>query len=312
MARSVGTMRIVLLLILSTLWAGTFIFIKVADQQLMPMTVAAARALFSTVFLFIALPLCGHPLSKYFTNIRYQFVCFISAILIGYMWLTITYSEEILSAAMTSLLLSGLVPITWLIAVLVLREKPFCKVNCLGIIIATFGMLVILGFKNIFHADHDLWASLFYMSGLITFAFAATINKRFAADVDPLVTLSFNLFYIAIMLTIAAFIMGDPRHDHFNLKNTLSLIALGVGSTGVGYLIYFYLSHRAGLVYAAISSYIVPIIGYTMGVLFLDEPLHWLKVLGLGIVIIGMWFIQRKKAEALIVAPRDGLEPPTK
>jgi drug/metabolite transporter (DMT)-like permease len=295
MTRSSNLSRLILLLVLSTLWAGTFVFVKIADEQLDPFTIMAARALISAVFLFITLPLCGRTLSKNFTNLRYQLVCLTSAILIGYMWLTIGYSEQVLSAAMASLLLTALVPITWLIAVLFLREKPFYSVNCFGIIVATFGMLVIIGFQNILHADHELYASLLYISGIALFAVAATANKRFAPDIDPLITIAFNLFYIGVILTVAACLHGDPAHDHFTFKNIAALLALGIGSTGVGYLIYFYLSHHAGMVYAAISSYIVPIIGYTMGVMFLDEPLHWQKVIGLLIVIIGMWFIQRKK-----------------
>lgn len=297
MARSSNAVRLVLLLVLSTLWAGTFIFVKITDEQLTPMTIMAGRALISAVFLFMALPLCGRPLSKHFKNWRYQLVCLISAIFIGYMWLTIAYSEKVLTAAMASLLITALVPITWLIAVLFLREKPFYMMNCLGIIIATVGMLVIIGLQNIFHADHELWASLLYISGLITFAIAATINKKFAADIDPLVTIAFNLFYIAVILTAAAFYFGDPVLDHFTMRNVSALVALGAGSTGIGYLIYFYLSHKAGLVYAALSSYIVPIIGYAMGVLFLDEMFAWQKIIGLLIVIIGMWFIQKKKVE---------------
>jgi drug/metabolite transporter (DMT)-like permease len=85
--------------------------------------------------------------------------------------------------------------------------------------------------------------------------------------------------------------------DHFTARNVSALIALGAGSTGIGYLIYFYLSHKAGLVYAALSSYIVPIIGYAMGVFFLGEIFAWQKIIGLIIVIIGMWFIQKKKVE---------------
>jgi len=290
--------HIAMLILLSILWAGTFVFVKIADASLNPYTIMAARAVVSAVFLWLVLPLSGRPLFSYFKNYRYQLTCFCSAILIAYMWLTIAFSEKVLSASMASLLITALVPITWFIAVFILREKTFYSLNALGIVIATLGMMVIIGFNNIFHADHVLWATLLYISGLISFAFAATANKRLAPNIDPLITITFNLFYIAIILVIAAFIKTNPLQDHFTTKNVIALFALGAGSTGIGYLIYFYLSHKAGLVYAALSSYLVPIFGFMMGIIFLQESFSWLQACGLLIVFIGVCLMQNKSKSA--------------
>ena len=89
-------------------------------------------------------------------------------------------------------------------------------------------------------------------------------------------------------------ILGNPYGAKFSIKNTSALIALGAGSTGIGYLIYFYLSHHAGLVFAALSSYLVPLVGFIMGALFLHESIHLAQIIGILIVFTGMWFIQRK------------------
>lgn len=283
-----------LLLMLSLLWAGTFIFVKVADQSLDPLTIMAFRGAVSAAFLFIALPLMKKPLWQYCRQLRLQGVCLISGAFIAYMWLTIAYSEKVLTAGMASLLLTALVPITWVIATFITKEKPFYTLNCVGIIVATFGIAAMIGFEHIVHVDHTLWAALLYISGLISFALAATINKNFARSVDPLITVSYNLLYMAIILTAVALFFGNPIADHFTTKNIGALLALSIFSTGIGYLIYFYLSHHAGLVFAALSSYMVPIMGFAMGYLLLRETLSTHQLAGLPIIFIGMWLIQRR------------------
>ncbi len=285
----------ILLLTLSLLWAGTFIFVKIADQSLSPLTIMAFRALVSTLFLFIALPITGKPLLHHFRNGRLQLVCACSGLMIAYMWLTIAYSEKTLSAAMASLLLTALVPFTWLIATFITKEKPFYIVNALGILIATTGIAIMIGIQHILHADHTLWAALLYISGLASFATAATINKTFARHTAPQATISFNLLYISVILSITALTFGHPLTEHFTHSNIAALCALSVCSTGIGYLIYFYLSHHAGLVYAAMSSYLVPIMGFGMGLFLLHESVHLQQCLGLVIVFTGMWLIQKKR-----------------
>jgi drug/metabolite transporter (DMT)-like permease len=288
----------VLLLILSLLWAGTFIFVKIADQSLSPLTIMAFRGLISTLFLFIALPITGKPLLRHFRNGRLQLVCVCSGLLIAYMWLTIAYSEKTLSAAMASLLLTALVPFTWLIATFITKEKPFYIINALGILIATLGIIIMIGIKHIMHADHTLWAALLYISGLASFAAAATINKTFARHTAPQTTISFNLLYMSIILSITALLFGHPLAEHFTHRNIAALCALSICSTGIGYLIYFYLSHHAGLVFAAMSSYLVPIMGFGMGLFLLHEIVHSQQLIGLLVVFIGMWLIQKKLAIA--------------
>ena len=127
--KNISPKNLVLLLLLSILWAGTFIFVKIADRDLDPLTIMTIRGVLSTLFLFIVLPLTGKPLFKYFKKISFQLVCCCSGALIAYMWLTIAYSEKVISAAMASFLLTALVPFTWIIATFITREKMFYGIN---------------------------------------------------------------------------------------------------------------------------------------------------------------------------------------
>ena len=254
----------------------------------------ATRGILTAIFLFITVPLSGIKLFQHFKSGKEQFTFIISGVLIAYMWLTIAYSEKFISAAMASLLLTGLVPISWIIATFITREKQFNLLNFIGIIIATSGIIIMIGYKHILHVDHTLWACLLYISGLISFTAAATINKSLVKNVLPQITISFNVLYMAIILTATAFIMGNPLQETFSARNLSALVALSIGSTGIGYLIYFYLSHHTGLVFAALSSYIVPAIGFALGFILLQEHVHIQQAAGLLVVFTGMWFIQRK------------------
>ena len=127
------------------------------------------------------------------------------------------------------------------------------------------------------------------------FASAAALNKRYIKGINLFITTAFNLFYIAIILTIAAFIFSTPLKINFTMENISVLLGLGLLSTGIGYLLFFYLVNNAGLLFASFNSYLVPIFGFAMGVILLGEHASWHQFIGLLIAFIGMYFIQRIK-----------------
>ena len=80
--------------------------------------------------------------------------------------------------------------------------------------------------------------------------------------------------------TIAALVISPPS-AHITRATILAVLAVGVGATAGGYLLYFWIIRTAGPLAASTVTFIVPLSGAGLSVLWLDEPVTTGLVFGL-------------------------------
>jgi drug/metabolite transporter (DMT)-like permease len=71
------------------------------------------------------------------------------------------------------------------------------------------------------------------------------------------------------------------------------MIPLGLLSTGLAFVLLAILVGRAGGPRGSIAIYFVPIVAIALGVLFLDEVVGPLALIGTGLVVLGAWITSR-------------------
>ena len=67
-----------------------------------------------------------------------------------------------------------------------------------------------------------------------------------------------------------------------------AVAALGLGGTGVAYLLYFAIIGGAGASRAILVNYLIPTMAVAYGVALLDEPLTASMVAGLALILVGV------------------------
>ena len=288
------------LLILSLCWAANATFVKLGDYTFGPITLMMYRGILSFLFMIIVLKFKRLAWLHYFKNWRLQSVWMLSSALIAYMWFTFAACEEVLTAGMAALLISGLVLFSWLIALFLTKEKRFNFINFSGIVVGIIGLIIMLGWSSIFNGNASFWAAMLYLSGLLTFALAAALNKHKSKNINPFISLTFSMFYVSVFLIIAAFMWEKPLAYHLDLNGIIGALGSSIVGTGIGYMLFFWLVHYAGQVFASSNSYIIPIFGVLLGVIFLHEPLVLHQIIGGIIVIIGA-FLTNKIVKAKVI-----------
>ena len=73
------------------------------------------------------------------------------------------------------------------------------------------------------------------------------------------------------------------------------MIWLGLVGSCVAYLFYFYLLHSVGPTRTATVTYTFPVIGIILGVIFLNESLDMLLVLGAGLVVASLVIVNQRR-----------------
>lgn len=68
----------------------------------------------------------------------------------------------------------------------------------------------------------------------------------------------------------------------------MAVLVVGVGATAGGYLLYFWIIRAAGPLTASTVTFIVPLAGASLGVLWLNEPVTKGLVFGLIAILMGV------------------------
>ena len=139
--------------------------------------------------------------------------------------------------------------------------------------------------NNFLSALIIFFASTFYViGGLLTLKISNKENEN--------VTASILIWGTLVLFPIALF-FEQPWNLSPRLDSTISLLYLGVFSTGIAWLLRFYILKHNGLVFQAQVAYLIPIFGVILGFIFLNEAITSKVIISLIAVIIGIYIVKK-------------------
>jgi len=277
----------------AAVWAFTFIFVKVEESAIPPIIIMAGRALIAFICLFIASIIMRKDLRG---HVRYIGTFLIFAILgITVLWIGLAFGQEYVTAGLASVMVTTVPLVTFIILVLILRVERFSVLGLLGLIIGAIGIALVIGIHNILEGGSTLKGFLMIGVGFVFFAINGILVGKLAKGIDPVITTAYFLGLGAVILTALAFIFESPFLVPWTKDNFLSELALGVICTASGYFGYYYIIHKAGAFFSSFIFYFIPIFGLLSGHLILKENVAISQMIGVAVVLIGVYLINREK-----------------
>jgi drug/metabolite transporter (DMT)-like permease len=285
-------------IVLTLIWGSSFLWIKIAVQEIGPLTLVAFRLSFGTAGLFIfyliqrpAIPREG----KIWGTLAV--LAFFNGAL---PWVLIAWAEQYIDSAVATVLNSTVPLFTIFIAHYFLHDDRMTVARLTGLMTGFLGVLLIVqrdagggGFfeftssKTFLGLGAVLLASLFY-------AISGVHARRNLRAVPPLIQAFIPLLMASVVMWIVFPLVERPVHWPAVQKTWISIIWLGLLSSGVAYLLFYHLLHAIGPTRASMVTYSIPLIGVSLGVIFLKERLDWLLVLGTALIVSGVWVVNRR------------------
>ncbi|MBD3190114.1 MAG: EamA family transporter [Candidatus Heimdallarchaeota archaeon] len=140
------------------------------------------------------------------------------------------------------------------------------------------------------------------IAGAICFGLANVIIKSQSGKIKPIAINALRLSMTSIIFIILLSLMGLLK-DAFSLGWSISLLLVGGSIAGLvlGDMIFFFSQRLIGLSRAYPIAVSYPLLTYVFGMIFLDEQFHWLRMLGVIVVVIGVYLVARstKKSRAI-------------
>jgi drug/metabolite transporter (DMT)-like permease len=270
-------------ILLAAIWGASFMFMRVASQEMGAFAAAGLRVCVAALFL---LPLLlarglGRSLRQHWKltfavgvlNSAIPFVCFTYALL------SITTG--------LSAILNATVPLFGaVLAWLWLKDRP-SKSRMLGLAVGFAGVTMLAWDKASFKPDSSGattgWAVLAVLLACFCYGLAASVAKRFMGGLPSLVSATGSQIGASLAL-IPFTLLYWPDHAP-GLQAWLSVLVLGVVCTGLAYVLYFRLIERAGPARALSVTFAIPAFAVLYGVILLGESITpWMVVCALVII----------------------------
>jgi drug/metabolite transporter (DMT)-like permease len=114
-----------------------------------------------------------------------------------------------------------------------------------------------------------------------------------------LMTIGWQFLIGAVPLAIASATMEDPTAIQWSLAFIATLTTLSVFGSALVYVIWLSVLSEVTLNKANAFSFLVPVFGLTIGVLFYDETLSVTAFVGIGLALVGVGLVSRQNLDDL-------------
>lgn len=270
---------------LGIVWGCSFIFIKLGLEFLTPFGVAFGRCALGALALLIYSRIKKISLVK-------------DRRMLGHLWVVSLLLNVIpgilfaLAETQVTSILAGIInavtPLMTLIAIiLVSRNEPPTKPQVIGLLIGFLGVLTVLGAWNGL-GTNPLWAILVLLAAVTCYGFSFPYSRRFIlpANLSPESMATAQVSLGALTL-LPLFIFDGVNGNEYAFGPVFAMVALGVFGSGFAYIWNFTIMRAAGSAIASSVTYVTPVVALIVGLIFLQEKLHWYEPVGAIIVLLG-------------------------
>lgn len=278
-------------LALSLAWGSSFLWIKIAVEEIGPFLLVALRVLLGIVGLALVAAyrkpqwprqrgVWGALILLGLTNTAVPFVL-------------ISWAEQYIDSAVAAILNSSVPLFTIVIAHLFLSDDRMTTPRVVGLLIGMAGVVALVWRDLRAGLEFNLLAQGAMLLAVLLYAVSAVYARRKTKGVSPILQALIPLLSADAAMWLVTPVVEAPLRLPASALTWISLLWLGLIGSCVAYLLYFYLLHAVGPTRATMVTYTFPVIGVVLGVLFLGERLDLYLVLGAIMVVASLLVVNR-------------------
>jgi drug/metabolite transporter (DMT)-like permease len=268
---------------LAALWGASFMFIKIGDRELQPITLVGFRMALGALTLvpIVLLTVGARQTVRELRGAAGPLIVtglLNSAIPI----FAISWAETRLDSGLTAIIQASAPLFTALLALRFSQDQRVGGSRLVGLVIGFAGVALLVGGRP----SGQIVAALAVVFSALCYAAAGLYAGKRLRGVSTLVT-ALGTLTAATLATLPIGLFQLPSHMT-NWKVTASVLTLGIAGTGLAYILYYGLISGAGASRAILITYLVPTFAVFYGAVLLGEPVTAAAVGGLALVLAGV------------------------
>ncbi len=285
---------------LGMIWGSSFLWIKIAVQEVDAFTLVGWRLLFGTLGMLAVIGLRRPSFPR--TWRTWVALAVLGIINTALPFVLISWGEKSIDSAVAAVLNSTVPLFTLVIAHLFLHDEQITARKAVGLLIGFAGIVALMARDlEIGNLRAGLLGQAAVLLAAVSYASASVFARRTMREISPMVQAFVPMAFADAVVWSMASQVGEPGRLPALPMTWVALLWLGLLGSCVAYLLYFSLLHSVGATRAVMVTYIFPVVGVALGVLFLDELADWHLLVG-GLLVVASIAVVNWQPKVVVVA----------
>ncbi|AMM23496.1 DMT family transporter [Variovorax sp. PAMC 28711] len=275
------------LVLLGALWGASFLFMRIGAAEFGALPAAAVRVAVAMVFLIPLMMARGHGA----TLVRHwKPALLIGVFNSGIPFALFCFALLTINSGLAAVLNATVPMFGALVAWAWFKDRPD-GARLIGLVIGFAGVAMLASRSAGLHAEAGggnaaLWAVLACLGACVSYGISASAARRYLGGIPALATATGSQIGATLFLALPAIWFWPAQMP--GLRAWLALIALGVASTGIAYILFFRLIENAGPARALTVTFLVPVFAVFYGAVFLGESITQWMLLCAVVIVCGV------------------------
>lgn len=278
-----------LLLILSVLWGGAFVFTEVALTELSPLAAVFGRVSLAAGALHIVVRLAGLR----FPGPGKTWLAFLTMGALNNVipFCLITYGQTRIGAGLAAVLNASTPLFTVLAAHVITDDERLTPAKVIGVCLGFAGVAVTIGPGVLKDLGWNVLAQTACLGAAICYSLAGIYGRRFRGR-PPLIVAAGQLTASTLVLAPLILIVNRPWQSVWPGPAVWGALAgSGLLGTALAYVIYFRILAAAGATNVLLVTLIIPVNAMILGCFLLGESITVGQTAGMTMIALGLLII---------------------
>ncbi|HJR81715.1 MAG TPA: DMT family transporter [Anaerolineales bacterium] len=272
-------------ILLGAIWSSSFMWIKIAVQEIGPITLVAFRVLFGLLFGIVVIYIQRIQWPR--TLKEWTPLVVLGILNIAIPFFLISWGEQSIDSAVASILNATVPLFTILIAHYLLQDDKMTVPKVLGLLIGFAGVVILMS-KDIGASLGSVLGQLAIVLASAFYAGSGVYARKTTRDMPGIMRSAGPLLPATIVMWLAMFVAESPVKFPQLGITWIALLFLGVLGSGLAFVLSYYLLHEIGPTRTSMVTYLFPLGGVILGVAFLNEELTWQLIAGAVLIVLSL------------------------
>jgi len=225
----------IVFILLGAIWSSSFMWIKIAIQEVGPITLVAFRALFGLLFGIVVILFQRVRLPR--TSKEWFPLLIVGLTNVAIPFFLISWGEQHIDSAVASILDATVPLFTILLAHFVLQDDKITLPKLSGLIVGFIGIVILMS-KDLGASRSSLLGQLAVVVASLFYAISAVYVRKTTVDVPVVVRSAGPLVSASVTMWLGAFVFESPvTLPQLNIT-WIALLFMGVLGSGLAFVMH--------------------------------------------------------------------------
>ncbi|MFK7881948.1 DMT family transporter [Roseobacter sp.] len=274
------------MLLLALIWGASFVSIRIALDEVGPLTSVAHRTFWAMLVLWavtfaMRLPLPREP------KIWGAFL--IMGLLNNVIPFTLmAWGQVHIESGLTSILNAATAIFGVLFAAVFFADERLSLRKIIGVSLGFLGVAMAIGLENLRNFDLRSLAQLAVLAGTVSYALAGVWARKTLSHLAPQVAAAGMLTASTLLTLPMAVLFEGPITLDLQPKSMLAIAYYSVVATAGAYLLYYYILSKAGSGNLLLVTLLIAPVAIILGAIVLSEALNPNAYTGFALLALGL------------------------